>query len=48
MLGELIEMLSDEELIRLRRRSEMRGNHWMAKILTDELEERSLGRHEAV
>jgi hypothetical protein len=38
--GELLAVLHDEELIRLRRRLENAGNSRLAEVLTDELEER--------
>ena len=40
--GELLAILSDEDLIRFRRRLQNKGNGWLAEILTDELEEREL------
>lgn len=38
--GQLLAVLSEEELIRIRRRFENKGNLRMAEIITDELEER--------
>jgi hypothetical protein len=38
--GELLAVLSDEELIRVRRRLEKKHNLTLVKVLTDELEER--------
>jgi hypothetical protein len=35
--GELLSVLSDEELLRLRRRFQMRHKERMAEILTDEI-----------
>jgi hypothetical protein len=35
--GELLKVLSDEELLRLRRRFQMRHKERMAEILTDEI-----------
>ena len=37
---ELLAVLHEEELIRLRRRLQNVENHWLAGILQDELEER--------
>jgi hypothetical protein len=39
--GELLSVLSDEELLRLRRRFQMRHKERMAEILTDEILERN-------
>jgi hypothetical protein len=38
--GELLAVIHDEELIRLRRRLQNAGNHRLADVLTDELEDR--------
>lgn len=38
--GELLAVLHDEELIRLRWRLRNHGNHRLADVLTDELEDR--------
>jgi hypothetical protein len=38
--GQLIAILNDEDLLRLRKRFEMRNNTVMAEVLTDEIEER--------
>jgi hypothetical protein len=39
--GELLSVLSDEELLRLRRRFQMRHKERMAEILTDEILQRN-------
>jgi hypothetical protein len=39
--GELLKVLSDEELLRLRRRFQMRHKERMAEILTDEILDRN-------
>lgn len=38
--GQLLAILHEEELLKLRRRFEMRNNAVMVAVLTDELEER--------
>jgi hypothetical protein len=38
--GQLLAVLNDEDLLRVRRRLERKHNHRLAEILTDELEER--------
>jgi hypothetical protein len=38
--GQLIAILHEEELLKLRRRFEMRNNAVMVAVLTDELQER--------
>lgn len=43
--GELLAILHDEELLRVRRRFQMRNNHRMAEILTFEIEQREALRH---
>ena len=40
--GELLLILDEEDLIRLQRRSQLRGNQWLADCLGDELIERAL------
>jgi hypothetical protein len=41
LFGELLSVLSDEELLRLQRRFQMRHKERMAEILTDEILERN-------
>jgi hypothetical protein len=38
--GELLAVIHDEELIRLRRRLQNQGNNRLADVLTDEIEDR--------
>jgi hypothetical protein len=44
--SELLRILSEEELLRLRRRFELRDNNRMAEVLTDEIEELELAAKE--
>jgi hypothetical protein len=40
--GQLLEVLSEEELIRIQRRFKLRHNQRMAEIIGDEIEERQM------